>query len=305
MDPKDLENKPKEKSFLLSKKKYGYGKWFLAFVLLDTIFNTYTQEIKPHSLSAPMSFFVAVVEIILNAGAVYFLTLWIIDLIRRRGKIERLENKRVRLIVNIIFAILFLMIITSIAMLVFKPFSSSVPDEDVQPLKTEKSVETSEISGNLYRNTKYHFRIKFPDGWEIKVGDGPNIVQKAVQGNSTISIGIKEIPAEYGDESATIKDILSLVEFRDGILEGVQEKFPDAKLLDYGETKLDNETTYYIKHSAPYSALDINIEGINIQYQLLRKNILYFITAGTLSNEFGAKEPELKKSIATFVIEDY
>ena len=192
------------------------------------------------------------------------------------------------------------------ALIIIGIFSSSnVPSEDVLLPKTDKGTETSEVSGNLYRNTKYHFRIKFPENWDIKVGDGPNIVQKAVQGNNTISVGVKEIPAEYGDKSATIKDIMTLAEYRDSILDGVKEKFPGAKLLDYGETKLDNISTYWVKYSAPYSVLDINVEGTNLQYQLLHENILYFITAGTLSDEFSSSEADFKKSIATFVTENY
>ena len=75
--------------------------------------------------------------------------------------------------------------------------------------------------------------------------------------------------------------------------------------MDYGETKLDNVPTYWIKYSAPYSALDINVEGTILQYQLFSKNIFYFITAGTLSSEFLSSESEFKKSIATFVIENF
>lgn len=172
--------------------------------------------------------------------------------------------------------------------------------------KTDKYPSNFEQIGNLYRNTKYNFRFKFPEGWEIKPGDGPNILRKAVSGDSIITIGVREIPAElFVDKTATIKDIMTLSEFKDSIIGSVQEKFPGAKLIDYGETKLGNLPTYWVKYSAPYSALDINIEGTNLMYQLLHKNIFYFIGAGTLSNEFAAMEPEFKKSIITFVIENY
>ena len=183
--------------------------------------------------------------------------------------------------------------------------STSVPDEDIDLVTTDKSSDFSEQSGNLYRNTKYDFRIKFPEGWDIKPGDGPNILQKAVSGNHTISVGVREIPAEFSDETATIKDVMSLAEFKDTLLEGVQEKFPGAKLLDYGESKLDNEPAYWIKYTAPYTALDITVQGTHIQYQLLKNNIFYFISAGSASNEFSSAEPEFMKSIATFVIENY
>ncbi len=183
--------------------------------------------------------------------------------------------------------------------------SSGVPDENIDLITTDKSSDFSEQSGNLYRNTKYNFRIKFPQGWDIKPGDGPNILQKAVSGNHTILVGVREIPAEFGDETATIKDVMSLAEFKDTLLEGVQEKFPGAKLLDYGESKLDNESAYWIKYTAPYTALDITVQSTHIQYQLLKNNIFYFISAGSTADEFSSAKPEFMKSIATFVTENY
>lgn len=179
-------------------------------------------------------------------------------------------------------------------------------NQDIPLEKTDKSNDYSEQVGNLYRNTKYKFRIKFPEGWEIKPGDGPNIIQKAVKGNNSISIGVREIPAEYNTETATIKDAMSLAEFKDSFLsKDFQEKFPGSLVLDYGETRLDNKLAYWVKYSMSYSALDINVKGITLQYQLLHKNIFYFITAGAPPGEFDIIESELKKSIATFVIEDY
>lgn len=178
--------------------------------------------------------------------------------------------------------------------------------QDISLEKTDKSSDYSEQVGNLYRNTRYKFRIKFPEGWDIKSGDGPNIIQKAVKENNSISIGVREIPAEYSDETATIKDVMSLAEFKDSFLsKEFQKNFPGSELLDYGETKLDNKTTYWVKYSTPYSVLDVNVEGIILQYQLLHKNIFYFITAGTLPVEFNIMESEFKKSISTFAIEDY
>lgn len=179
-------------------------------------------------------------------------------------------------------------------------------EQNIKFRQTDKSNDYSEQDGNLYRNTKYNFRIKFPEQWDIKSGDGPNIIQKAVKENNSISIGVREIPAEYSDETATIKDVMSLAEFKDSFSsKEFQKNFPGSELLDYGETKLDNKTTYWVKYSTPYSVLDVNVEGIILQYQLLHKNIFYFITAGTLPVEFNIMESEFKKSISTFAIEDY
>jgi len=174
--------------------------------------------------------------------------------------------------------------------------------------KTNKDSSSFEQIGNLYRNTKYNFRIKFPEGWETKPGDGLHILQKAVSGNYIISVGVIEMPAELIeliDKTTTIKDIVTLSEFKESTIGGVQEKSPGAKLLDYGETRLDSLPTYWMKYSAPYSALDINIESTNLLYQLFHKNFLYCISVGAPSSEFEIMEQEFKKSILTFVIENY
>ncbi len=53
----------------------------------------------------------------------------------------------------------------------------------------DKSDEHVEIIDNLYRNKKYKFRIKFPEGWRIQKGDGPNILVKA-SGENGCSINL-------------------------------------------------------------------------------------------------------------------
>ena len=48
-------------------------------------------------------------------------------------------------------------------------------------LQTNKSANYSEQIDDLYRNTKYNFRMKFPQGWDIKSNDSINsILQKEV-----------------------------------------------------------------------------------------------------------------------------
>lgn len=170
---------------------------------------------------------------------------------------------------------------------------------------SSKDSSNFEQIGNLYRNIKYNFRFKFPEGWEIKPADGLHILQKAISGNSTISVGVIEIPASLIDETATIKDLMTLSEFKDSFMEDMEERLPGAILLNYGETKLDDLPTYWVKYSAPYSMLDNNIEFTMLLYQLIHKNILYSISAGGLSSEFTAMKQEFKKSISTFMIENH
>lgn len=192
-----------------------------------------------------------------------------------------------------------------IALVVIITLVSRLPNDQDILVKTDKSSDYSEQEGNLYRNTKYNFRITFPEGWEIKQDDSPNILRTAIKEAHSISIGVGEIRAKDLDKTETIKERMTLSTFKDNTMEGAQEGLPGAKLLDYGETKLGNIPTYWVKYSATYSSLDVNVEITNVMYQLLHKNIFYFISTATLSSEFAAVEPEFKKSIETFVIENY
>ncbi|GEO08290.1 hypothetical protein [Segetibacter aerophilus] len=52
------------------------------------------------------------------------------------------------------------------------------------PTDTDKSSSNAKIEGSLYRNTKYSFRIRFIDNWEIRKGDSKLTVIKSVQSDS-------------------------------------------------------------------------------------------------------------------------
>lgn len=166
---------------------------------------------------------------------------------------------------------------------------------------TDKNQENSIVIDNLYRNTKYNFRIKFPEGWNITDGDGPNVVQKAFKDNSSINILIKEFSSGV-DPKLLINDIYSLEDIKE---EATSTYGSDVKVLDSGETFLDNKPVLWVKYTATYSALDVKVEGTFTQYYLLYNKILYIITAGSTSDDFNKVESEFTKSILTFVIEDY
>ncbi|EKD99436.1 MAG: hypothetical protein ACD_22C00256G0009 [uncultured bacterium] len=174
--------------------------------------------------------------------------------------------------------------------------------QSITTQSTDKSIENSQVDGNLYRNTKYKFRIKFPEGWEIKQGDGPSIVQKAVSGNHSLSIGVKAM--DVGN-SYTIKDILTIDELKMSIVDSMQKQYPDIKVLNYGETKIDNIPAYWIKYSMSYSAMNVTFKAVNTQYQVLKGDNYYFITAGSTADEFDSVERDFVKSVSSFVFEDY
>lgn len=162
----------------------------------------------------------------------------------------------------------------------------------------DKNPINEEIVGNLYRNTKYQFRIKFPESWEIKKGDGPNILVKASSGEgSSINIYVKDLGIGLG----AIDDLISIDEWANSI----KEKFPSAKIISKREIYIDNKKAYYVQYSVNYKALDQESDMIAYNVGLVNKNFYYLITAGSEESKFENEKHTLDKSVRTFVIEEY
>lgn len=196
---------------------------------------------------------------------------------------------------------LFILIIVAILVLFFG-FILWPAETTFYAEKTDKSPETSQIESNLYRNTKYKFRIKFPEGWEIKPGDGPSVVQKAVSGNKSIILMVREgdIPNSY-----TIKDVSSLEDFKNYVFEDIQKSDKDVEILDFGETKINNKPAYWIKHSGNSSTLGIDVEVVGTIYFVVHNGYTYVITTSTPPEEYNYAEKTFQKSLVTFVFEDF
>lgn len=69
--------------------KNRYFKYFLVMIVIQSLL----------SINSPLSF-------ILDGAISCFFILWIMDLIRWRGGIERKENKKVRIAIKVVFLIL-------------------------------------------------------------------------------------------------------------------------------------------------------------------------------------------------------
>ena len=209
------------------------------------------------------------------------------------------KNSKKKWIWGGIVLIIFIMVIILVAN------SPSNSDQGISLKETDKSSDYSEQVGNLYRNTKYNFRIKFPEGWKIEVGDGIHIVQKASFEDSTISVIIQQLDLKGFEEFSSIRDVGTSKEFIDTIIEAVKEKFSDVRIIDYGETKIDNEPTYWVEYSASSQVLDYKLKMRSIVYYLAKGDIMYSINAGTLSDEYLEIKPLFIQSVSTFVLEDY
>lgn len=172
-------------------------------------------------------------------------------------------------------------------------------------LSTDKNPDYSEITENMYRNTKYHFRIKFPEGWKIETGDGIHIVQKASSEDGTISVIIQQLDLGGNEGFSSIRDAGPTKEFIDSVIEGAKSKFSNVKIIDYGETKIDNEPAYWVEYLATSQILDYEIEMTNLTYFLAKNDTMYSISSGTETSKYPEIKPIFNQSVSTFVLETY
>ena len=182
----------------------------------------------------------------------------------------------------------------------------------------------------LFRSNENNFRIKFPIGWQIKDGDGPNVVKKAVKDGSSIIIIVKylitaEIISAAQNESPNLKN-MSTKEITEALKEeldfknytdkeireisGAQlfeliQKFNDIKVIDEKVTYLDNEKFAYTKFTCSYSAHNVKVFATNIFFTTIHKGKLYQINGTSETGTFDNLESTFINSINTFVFEDY
>lgn len=161
----------------------------------------------------------------------------------------------------------------------------------------DKNSTNEEIIGNLYRNTKYKFRIKFPESWVIEKGDGPNVLIKATNADgSSINILVKDLGIAIGD----IDEMITLDEWA----ESLYEKFPDAEILLKKEISLDNRKAFILKSSVIYKTMDKEANSTIYSVALTSGNLFYTITASAKTRRFEDERLKMETSISTFVIEN-
>lgn len=160
MDSNDLEKK-EVKSFSIPVKKYGNGSYLIISILLTVIFNMFEKSTNVQGLPTFAIVIFYVLPMILSMGSLYFLVLWITDLIRRKSKKLKPENKKLKLIVGIIFLIIFL------------GWFVSYISSTLRTLKT-KEVETSLASKLL--DASSGFQVK-SDAQKNAMQDFLNVVQ--------------------------------------------------------------------------------------------------------------------------------
>lgn len=184
-------------------------------------------------------------------------------------------------------------------------------------LSYDEFVKKSE--DQLYRNDTYHFRIKFPAGWEMKDGDGQHVVKKAVKDGSTVLVLVNNdffdtLLSTEERKSLSDRDIQSIElnsfsdeeinAFLETLVAGQLESFPGSTIIEKGIRYVDNRKAAYFKMNQVYKAQGIQTEGISVNYFTIHKGRLYQI-GGFYSKGESDKESTINTSLSTFVFEDW
>lgn len=174
--------------------------------------------------------------------------------------------------------------------------------------------------GGLYRNDEYHFRIKFPTGWEVKNGDGINVVKKAANNGSTVLVLVRDFYESLSEKDrmglpeSTKGDFRALemsdysekeaMEFIDELATTLLEAFPGSSVLEKEMRHIDNRRAVYLKINQVYKVQNRTVEGIMLYYSTIHRGKLYQIQ-GFYPKGSEYQESTIEKSMATFVFEDW
>lgn len=93
-------------------KEHSYGMYFLASLIVKSITQAIVRSYVPHSFLELT--FVMILAGIADLAPLYFLAHWFVDLIRRRGNIDRPENTIARGVINVVFALISFVVILAI-----------------------------------------------------------------------------------------------------------------------------------------------------------------------------------------------
>lgn len=91
-------------------EKTRYGKFSLICLIITIIFYFFAPKFKSIFYSGYIASAIIFVMTVVALLGFYFFLLWIVELVNRRGKVERSPNKKAKIIINIIFVGIFLLI---------------------------------------------------------------------------------------------------------------------------------------------------------------------------------------------------
>lgn len=163
------------------------------------------------------------------------------------------------------------------------------------------TTQEEETKGNLYRNNKWLFRIRFPEGWKLHNGDGSHVIKKAsLQNSGNISVLVRQIPGIGADRippEEMLKQLENMLSPTITMLNG--------QVLGKELVKINNREFAHGKMRVVYENLNGKIPAINDIYLTVEYGHIFLITTSINESIQGKYSSTLKASANSFVIENF
>jgi hypothetical protein len=122
-----------------------------------------------------------------------------------------------------------------------------------------------------YRSPQFGFQISYPNSWQQRK-PAPGAVFTIFRQNQTAGISVNV--ANLTGDKTTVMRQMETKDFRDSMLSGVKQRFPDAILLQYNKTSLgaSSANLYVIQYTM--KTVDSSSEIVSAQIlSIYRKSI--------------------------------
>lgn len=160
-------------------------------------------------------------------------------------------------------------------------------------LETDKSPANETWINNLYRNTKYKFRVEFPVGWEYSAGASKNILCKAI--NRVYGITISVTVIQYGVKAPYPNDIykgITLEDFQKDMEAQLAKQNVKISQIKISKGFVNNFNAYIYECTTTNKSVQMELEYYSKQFQTIANNTLYTITIN-LPVDFHNEETDL------------
>jgi hypothetical protein len=174
--------------------------------------------------------------------------------------------------------------------------------------ETDKSEINDVWVGSIYRNKKYHFRVKFPDNWEYDKGMSINTVARAFdrEYGITLSVAIQQLPLVISDET-DIYSKISSNEYKE-FFRSTFEKAYNTKLeaLTIDKSILNNRPAYMLKANYEMSSLDQTVTFMMKSITCLKDSKYYSVQIVIPADFYNEEIDQLFRSfVKSFIFEHY
>lgn len=159
------------------------------------------------------------------------------------------------------------------------------------------SISVTCFSQNYYKNDKYKFSFRYPDGWvEYKVLD--TTITAFYDSIATFQSKVDEFDYNMEDNiysEGFLEENIHL------LLEYLKKVFAEAHIIDYGETFIFSKPALYTVYEGKAKSLDLEVTIKYYNIQVAIKNILYTFTCSSPKSLYGSYQ-KVFNSILTSIV---